>query len=100
MHDLTLLRHIRSLCAAFGLNLTGVRNQLDRWNQAAEVKHSDMWLQSHDWMQGGVHPIILIGASDRVRNAGSSEPMALFHGGFYVRPMAGSSSLSWPFALT
>jgi hypothetical protein len=26
--------------------------------------------------------------------------MALFHGGFYLSPMAGSSSLSWPFALT
>ena len=26
--------------------------------------------------------------------------MALFRGGFYLIPMAGSSSLSWPFALT
>ena len=45
-------------------------------------------------------PINLTGTSGRPVFSAVSSPMALFHGGFYLSPMARSSSLSWPFALT
>jgi hypothetical protein len=40
------------------------------------------------------------GASGRPELGCSVSPTTLFRGGFYLSPMAGSSSLSWPFVLT
>ena len=42
-------------------------------------------------------PINLTGASGRPVFSAVSSPTALFRGGFYLKPMAGS--FSWPFAL-
>ena len=58
------------------------------------------WLPSSDLMLVGLCPVNPIGVSGQCLASCSLSPTALFHGGFYLSPMAGSSSLSWPFALT
>jgi hypothetical protein len=49
---------------------------------------------------GRVHPVDLTGASGCPDFSVNREPTALFVGALYLSPIAGSSSLSWPFALT
>ena len=49
---------------------------------------------------GVLRLVTMTRASGRPVFSAVSSPTSLFHGGFYLRPMAGSSSLSWPFALT
>jgi hypothetical protein len=49
----------------------------------------------------GVERLIdLTCASGQCVKAEGRGPTALFHGGSYLSPMAGSSLLFWPFALT
>ena len=64
-----------------------------------------MWLT----FEGEGHPVIghcslrLVnptGASDHLEESVDREPTTLFVWGLYIRRVAGSSSLSWPFALT
>jgi hypothetical protein len=62
--------------------------------------HGDMWHKSRDQTLGLVRPIDWTCASGHTDLAVVRIPMALFCGGFYLSPMDGSSSLSWPFALT
>ena len=45
-------------------------------------------------------PINLTGVSGRPAFCAVRSPMALFMGALYLSPMASSSSLFWPFALT
>ena len=45
-------------------------------------------------------PVNLTGASGQPVFSAVKSPTALFCGGFYLSPMAGSSSIFWPFALT
>jgi hypothetical protein len=55
-------------------------------NQTSDVKHGDTWLQSRDWTQGGARSVVLIGASDRVGNAGSNEPNGSISWGLLFKP--------------
>ena len=48
---------------------------------------------------GVLRPFDVTGVSGRPVFSAVRSQMALFVGAFYLRPMAGSSSLSWPFAL-
>jgi len=47
-----------------------------------------------------LRPVNLTGASGQPMFHWTEEPMAIFVGALYLSPMAGSSSPSWPFALT
>ena len=49
---------------------------------------------------GVLRPVNLTGASGQIEFQRTEEPTALFLGALYLSPMAGSSSLPWPFALT
>ena len=53
-----------------------------------------------DWTLGLVRLVDLTGASGRPELGCSESPTILFHGGFYLSPMAGSRLFSWPFVLT
>jgi hypothetical protein len=50
--------------------------------------------------KGWLRPVSQTYASGHLKFQWTVEPSALFHVTFYLSPMAGSSSLSWPFALT
>ena len=49
---------------------------------------------------GVLRPADLTGVSGRPDFLENREPTALFMGALYLSPMASSSSLTWPFALT
>jgi hypothetical protein len=55
---------------------------------------------SHDRTLGGMRPVIPIYVSGRCADSCSKRGNDSIHGALYLSPMAGSSSLSWPFALT
>jgi hypothetical protein len=57
-----VLRCVRSVCVVSGLNLTGVRDQLDHWNQAARSNAVTHGCNPMTEKPGGAHPVILIGA--------------------------------------
>jgi hypothetical protein len=48
-------------------------------------------------MLGSLRPVGRTYTSGRPDFQWTEEPTALFHGGFYISPITGSSSLSWPF---
>ena len=60
----------------------------------------DTWTTISDRTLGLVCPVDLTREFDQTELGCSESPMALFRGGFYLSPMASSSSLSWPFSLT
>jgi hypothetical protein len=93
MCEQTRGHNVRSVVGASGLNLTvGIaRPQLN-----AEAT----WLPSSDRTLAGLCPFTLNSVFGRPELGYSVSPMALFRGGLYLSPMAGSSSLTWPFALT
>ena len=66
----------------------------------SSFKGKNTWQRICDWMLKVVHPVSLTDASGRPELGCSESQTALFRGGFYLSPMAGSSSLSWPFALS
>ena len=49
---------------------------------------------------GVLHPVDLTGAFGLPDFSVNREPTALFMGALYLSPMAESSLVSWPFALT
>ena len=57
------------------------------------------WCASHNADARVLHPVDLTGAFGRPDFSENREPTSLFRGGFYLSPMAGLSSFSWPFAL-
>ena len=65
----------------------------DRWDQA-------VIFQRQEHVAADLRPDAESGVSGRPELGYSESPMALFREDFYVSPMAGSSSLSWSFALT
>jgi hypothetical protein len=64
------------------------------------LNRSDTWCASHDRTLGVARPVIPISTSSRCVFSCSEGVTALFRLPLYKRCLAGSSSLSWPFALT
>ena len=93
-NDQTLWSSVRSLCSsASGHHLTvGIgRSVFEERGHVACIARLDTEVQ---------RLVNLIGASGRPVFSVVRSPTALFMGALYLSPMPGSSSLSWPFALT
>ena len=93
-NDRTLRSSVRSLHnSASGHHLTvGIgRSVFEERGHVACIARSGAEVQ---------RPVNLTGAFGRHVFSAVRSPMALFRGGFYLSPMASSSSPSWPFALT
>jgi hypothetical protein len=73
--------------------LTSRGKALDHWRSGDHDLNEDMWTRIVDRMLG-------CRVSGHPDDSAVRSPTALFVGAFYLSPMAGSSSLSWPFALT
>ena len=99
-HDLTPGWCVRLAHRVSDRDLAVGAELLDRWDQAAVVERGDAWRLIRDRTQGAERPVISDHVSGRLVEAGSESLTALFRGGFYLSPMAGSCSLSWPFSLT
>jgi hypothetical protein len=84
---------------ASGSHLTVERDHLAVGDRCMWFEAGDKWMTSIDRTLGVVHPVRWTSASGHPELGCSESPMALFCRGSYLSPMAGSSSLSWPFAL-
>ena len=74
--------------------------RIDRWDQAVDVESGGHIDEDPRPDAGGLRPVSMTCASGRLVKAEGREPTTLFRGGLYLSPLAGSSSLSLPFALT
>ena len=93
-NDRTLGFSVRSLCAVVSghhLTVEIERSTFEERGHVACIARPDAEVQ---------RSVNLTGASSRPVFSAVRSPTALFRGDFYLSPMAGSSSLSWPFALT
>ena len=93
-NDRTLRSSVRSLhSSASGHHLTvGIeRSVFEERGHVACITRPDAGVQ---------RPVNLTGASGRPVFSAVRSPTALFMGALYLSPVAGSSSLSWTFALT
>jgi hypothetical protein len=77
---------------------------IDRWDPTVEIerttfKAGDTWTASNDRMLGLVCPVSATSASGHLVLGCFLSSTALFRGGFYLSPMAGSCSLVWPFSM-
>jgi hypothetical protein len=98
--DLTWLGSIRSWLTTSGLDLSCGAMQVDRWDLTAHIQSGDTWTPILDRMQGAARPVIPTGACSRHKTSADREPTTLFWGDAYLRCLAGTCSLSCPFALT
>jgi hypothetical protein len=98
--DLMLARRVRSPFGASDYDLCVTLS-----DSTIEIRHT--WLNRGDtWT--AVSDRTMACASGRIEAAcpvtscrqAVRGPTTLFRGGFYLSPMTGSSSLSWPFVLT
>jgi hypothetical protein len=83
-----------------GRSLTQARERFDHWRLAVHIRSREHVALIERPNAGGVRPVI----SDRcvwsTRNMLPMVPNSSISWGFYLGPMASSSSPSWPFALT
>jgi hypothetical protein len=98
--DLTLARRVRSPFGAIDRDLCVAPSDL-----TVEIRHTwlncdDTWTAVSDRTLTCVFGHIEAARPVTPRRQAVRGPMALFRGAFYLSPLAGSSSLSWPFALT
>ena len=84
---------------AFGHHLSDGVGESDRWDHAMENQRKEHVVHIHGPDARVLHPVDLTGAFGRPDFSENREPTSLFRGGFYLSPMAGSSSFSWSFAL-